>query len=83
MVVLNICVYSGWNWFHVIFLVPNVLRLPIDFWKICAPLLLSTDKHFFEEKCWVNFSKHDLSTVIFLKYLLYCIFNIFLLYMKS
>jgi hypothetical protein len=34
----DICGFSVWALFRVIFLAPRILRWLLDFWKICAPL---------------------------------------------
>jgi len=39
-VVPNICGSSAWNLLHVMFLVSRIIKWLLNFWKICAPLMM-------------------------------------------
>ena len=42
MMVQNICRSSIWILLHIALLAPRILKWLSDFWKICAPLSLTT-----------------------------------------
>jgi hypothetical protein len=46
----NVCGSSLWNLFHVTLLAPRILRLILDFWKICATLHIAVVKLHLQEK---------------------------------